>query len=190
VCIAFQTKPDDVLSNDVLSKERFVLTILEIAQRLGISESATCALVRGYPAKYSGRMLGTKRNSSGSLATIFKRELPSTSATLEDGASFPTPVGFAAQENNPLPAVTIEHDALRAIDVMFFGQGNRIALHTRLPSMALSVCTFWVSGCTTGFSLPQAPIVGGRAHRLYHLSILFMTLGGRTAERGRGTDIG
>jgi hypothetical protein len=45
VCIAFQTKPDDVLSNDVLSKERFVLTIPEIAQRLGISESATCALV-------------------------------------------------------------------------------------------------------------------------------------------------
>jgi hypothetical protein len=120
-------------------------------------------------------MLGTKRNSSGSLATIFKRELPSTSAALEDGASFPTPVGFAAQENNPLPAATIEHDALRAIDVMFFGQGNRIALHTRLPCMALSVCTFWVAGCTTGFSLPQVPIVGGRAHRLYHLSLLFMT---------------
>ena len=43
--IAFQTKPDGVLSNDVLSKEGFVLTIPEIAQRLGISESAARALV-------------------------------------------------------------------------------------------------------------------------------------------------
>ena len=44
--IAFQTKPDDVLSNDALSKEGLLLTIPEIAQRLGISESATCALVK------------------------------------------------------------------------------------------------------------------------------------------------
>jgi hypothetical protein len=40
VSIALQTKPDDVLS-----KEGFVLTIPEIAQRLGISESAARALL-------------------------------------------------------------------------------------------------------------------------------------------------
>jgi hypothetical protein len=45
VSIAFQTKPDDVLSNDALSKEGLLLTIPEIAQRLGISESAARALL-------------------------------------------------------------------------------------------------------------------------------------------------
>jgi hypothetical protein len=40
VSIALQTKPDDVLS-----KDGFVLTIPEIAQRLGISENAARALV-------------------------------------------------------------------------------------------------------------------------------------------------
>jgi AraC-like DNA-binding protein len=57
VSIALQTKPDDVLSNDALSKEGFVLTIPEIAQRLGISESAARALLEAALGNTRGEYL-------------------------------------------------------------------------------------------------------------------------------------
>jgi hypothetical protein len=73
VCIAFQTKPDDVLANDVLandvlandvlSKEGFFLTIPEIAQRLGISESAARALAQA-------ALRNTRDECSGRSVTV------------------------------------------------------------------------------------------------------------------------